>query len=81
MILKNYVTLRLYFIRGMSSGCKSGESLIILYKSGGEAVMKSFCEFIFVIVPWLILSLLIIIYDDFIVWHFFKFMVYISDVF
>lgn len=43
--------------------------------------MKSFCEFIFVIVPWLILSLLIIIYDNFIVWHFFKFMVYISDVF
>ncbi len=32
--------------------------------------MKSFCEFIFVIVPWLILSLLIIIYGDFIVWHF-----------
>lgn len=43
--------------------------------------MKLFCVFIFVIVPWLILSLLIIIYDDFIVWHFFKFMVYISDVF
>lgn len=43
--------------------------------------MKLFCEFILVIVLWLILSLLIVLYDNFIVWHFFKFMLYISDAF
>lgn len=81
MILKITEPCGYIFIYGLSSGCNSRESLIILYKGCGEAVMRLFCEFILVIVPWLILSLLIILYDDFIVWHFFKFMVYISDVF
>lgn len=40
--------------------------------------MKLLCDFILVIVPWLILSLLIILYEDFIVWRLFKFIVYIS---
>lgn len=43
--------------------------------------MKLFCELILVIVPWLMLSLLVILYEDIITWYIFKFMVYITYVF
>lgn len=39
--------------------------------------MKIFCEFTLAVVPWLILSLLVILYEDVIVLHLFKFIVYI----
>ncbi|EJA70162.1 hypothetical protein SEEN443_14522 [Salmonella enterica subsp. enterica serovar Newport str. CVM 19443] len=42
--------------------------------------MKLFCEVILVIVPWLMLSLLVILYEDVIARCIFKFIVYITDV-